>query len=923
MNTFFDPHSHKLGVRDRILLYVARIVERYPGRIIAYGILSALLCAVYSYQNLTFQTGRNDLVSKGLKYNQNFKNCREEFGNYDGLIVVAKGEKPDRLKEYMEILGARINKDPAHFKDVFYKIDTDYFNDKLFLFLKEKEIRDVFKKLKENEEMVSRLNEEPGLENLFRQINFKISEAMVGHLVSGLLDSGKEEGKAESEPADLGLLNNILRQMKERLDGNGNYKTPWTGFLGKKGGIAEKDGYFSSANKKIFMMTVNPIKNKESFASAKAPIYKLRNHIAALRADFPDIEAGVTGAAALETDEMIDSQIDNAKAGLIALLGVTLAFIFAFRGIVKPILATLALIVSVCWTLGFTTLAIGHLNVISAVFFSILIGLGIDYGVHILMRYEEERIKKSSSIEVALEVAIRGTGKGILVGALTMALSFYVMVFADFKGIVELGIITGSGVLLCLVAMLTFLPAMLVAMDRRHVREGLFNLFQRPDVTLHLNFLKFLLRFPAAVLAVGVLGAAYSIFLINDVKFDYNLLHLQNKGTESVRFEMEIINNAERSTWYGAMIVDSMDEARRLKKELEKLPTVGDIQSIFSVYPDGQGEKIQMVRSERDSLPRFPPPTLGGMEEVDADKLKKVLKKINFKLREEEGSWAPGQKPEEGSLQEAKMLLEEVMGKLEAQGEGAEGLLAAYQDRLFTDYADKFSTLQESLDPTPIEIEGLPSPIKDRFIGKTGKYLLQIFPKEFIWDREPMDRFITELRTLDPEVTGLAVQASESAKRMKDGYVQGGIYALITIVLITFLSFKKPKDAILAMVPFSIGFIWLIGLMELFDLRFNLANLIILPLITGIGIDNGIHIVERYHEGDIDDPISIIFLSTGKALFLCSFNNMIGFGSLMVSRHYGIFSIGLLLTLGVLSVLVASCTLLPVLLRLSEKKRIS
>ena len=923
MKTFSDPHPHKLGIRDRLLLYVARIVEKYPSRVIAYGALSALLCAVYSYQNLTFHTGRNDLVSKGLIYKQNFDNYREEFGNYDGLIVVAKGEKPDRLKEYMEILGARINKDPAHFKDVFYKIDTDYFKDKLFLFLKEKEIKDVFKKLKENEEMVARLNEEPGLVNLFRQINFKISEAMVGHLVSGLLGSDKEEEEAESEPADLSLLNNLLRQMKEWLDGNGNYKTPWTGFLGKQGGVAEKDGYFSSANKKIFMMTVNPVKKKDSFASAKEPIYTLRKHIAALRADFPDIEAGVTGAAALETDEMIDSQIDNTKAAVIALLGVTLAFIFAFRGIVKPILATLALIVSVCWTLGFTTLAIGHLNVISAVFFSILIGLGIDYGVHILMRYEEERIKKASPIEVALEVAIRGTGKGILVGALTMALSFYVMVFADFKGIVELGIITGSGVLLCLVAMLTFLPAMLVAMDRRHVREGLFNLFQRPDVTLHLHFLHFLLRFPAVVLVIGALGAAYSIFLIGEVKFDYNLLNLQNKGTESVKFEMEIINNAERSTWYGAMVVDSMDEARRLKKELEKLPTVGDIQSIFSVYPDGQEEKIQQVRAEKDSLPRFSPPTLGGMGEVNADKLKKVLKKINFKLREEGETWAPGQKPEEGSLQEAKMLLEEVMAKLEAQGGGAEGLLAAYQGRLFADYADKFSTLEKSLDPTPIEIEGLPNPIKDRFIGKTGKHLLQIFPKEFIWDREPMDRFIAELRTLDPEVTGLAVQASESAKRMKDGYVQGGLYALITIVLITFLSFRKPKDAILAMVPFSIGFIWLIGLMEAFDLRFNLANLIILPLITGIGIDNGIHIVERYHEGDIDDPISIIFLSTGKALFLCSFNNMIGFGSLMVSRHYGIFSIGLLLTLGVASVLVVSCTVLPVLLRLSEKKRIS
>ncbi|MBI5187226.1 MAG: MMPL family transporter [Nitrospinae bacterium] len=922
MKTFPGPTRNKLGVRDKLLLCLARMVERHPVKIIVFCVLLSIISVVYTYKNLTFQTGRNELVSQDLRYNQNFKKYREEFGNYDGLIVVAKGEDPDRLKEYMDVLGAEIQTDPAHFMDIFYKIDTGYFKDKLFLFLKEKEIKDLFGKLKENEDMISRLNEEPGLENLFRQINFKISEAMVGHLVSGLMDSGKEEGEEKSSPADLSLLNNLLRQMKERLDGNKNYKSPWTGFLNKQEEAAEKDGYFSSENKKIFMMTVNPVKKKGSFTSAKEPLYILRDRIAALRADFPDIEAGVTGVAALETDETVDSQSDNTKATIISLIGVTLAFIFAFRGIVKPLLATIALVASICWTLGLTTLFIGHLNLISAVFLSILIGLGIDYGVHILMRYEEERLKKSSSIEVALEAAIRGTGKGILVGALTMALSFYTMVFADFRGIVELGIIAGSGVLLCLAAMLTFLPAMLVAVDRKHVREGLFNVFDRPDVTLHLDFLKFLLRFPVAVLVAGGLWAAYSGLLINKVKFDFNLLRLQNKGTESVRFEQEIINNAERSTWYGAITADSIDQARGLKKELEKLSTVGDIESVFSVYPEGQEEKIQLVRAERGSIPSFPPPARGELNEVNTDDLKKTLKKISFKLREEGGTWAPGQKPEEGSIREAKMLMEEVTAKLEGLGAGAAPLLAAYQKRLFVDYEDKFSTLEKSMDPSPIELEELPKPIKDRFIGKTGKYLLQIFPREFIWDKEPLDRFIADLRTLDPDVTGLAVQSSESAARMKDGYVQGGVYAFIAIVLITFLSFSKPKDALLSMVPFSVGFIWLIGLMEVFDLRFNLANLVILPLITGIGIDNGIHIVERYHEGDVDDPVSIIFLSTGKALFLCSFNNMIGFGSLMVSRHYGIFSIGLLLTLGIGSVLLASCTVLPVLIRLFEKKKI-
>lgn len=912
-------------MRDRVLLAISHMVKEHAGKVIFFNIFLAVISVIYALGNLQFQTGRTELISPHLEYRKNFKKFRAEFGDYDGLIVVAKGRDPERLKQFMDVLGFKLKNDPAHFMDVFYKIDTEYFNDKMFLFLDEKEISEVFDKLKENEGLITGLNDELGLVNLFRQINYKISRAMVGHLVSGLLDSKEETDKKEdSSPMDLGLINNILRQMNDQLNGTNSFKSPWTSFLNKenKKGSRE-DGYLSSPNNRIFLMTINPIEDTRSFSLAKKSVEILRERIAALHSEFPDVDAGVTGVAALESDEMIATQKDTVKASFVALIAVTLAFIFAFRGIVRPLLAMIALVSSLCWTLGWTTFFIGHLNVISVVFVTILIGLGIDFGIHLIMRYEEERKRNGSSVEEAMDKAIRGTGKGILVGALTTALAFFTMAFADFLGIVELGIIAGSGVLLSLASMLVFLPAMLFVLERTDFEEKYLKVWRRPDVVLHFDLLEQLLNFPKVVLFVGGLAALSSIYWISVQDFDYNLLKLQNESTESVQYEMDIIKNAERSAWYGAIVADSLEEARRLKKELKKLPTVGDVNSILSVYPENQEKKITLVREEKKKMPELYIPEEAIEKGVNLKRLVKALKKINFKLREDKDTWAPGEKPDETSLKKTKELIGAVLDKLGESGEKSERPLSLYQNRLFTDYTDKFSRLMESMDPSPIQPDALPKPLRDRFVGKTGKYLLQVYPKENIWDREPMDRFLSDLRSLDPAATGLAVQASESSRLMKEGYFQGGLYALITIVFITLLSLKSIRNAFLAMSPLFVGFLWLGGLMTFFELQFNLANLVILPLIIGIGVDSGVHIVARYQEGDIDDPVSIIFQSTGKAIFLSSVTTMIGFGSLMVANHYGIFSIGLLLTLGVGSCLVASTTVFPLLLRLSEKKRIS
>jgi hypothetical protein len=213
-----------------------------------------------------------------------------------------------------------------------------------------------------------------------------------------------------------------------------------------------------------------------------------------------------------------------------------------------------------------------------------------------------------------------------------------------------------------------------------------------------------------------------------------------------------------------------------------------------------------------------------------------------------------------------------------------------------------------------VTLADVPKQLRERFVSADGKkFLLQIYPKKNVWEKEAQEEFIQQLRRVDPDVTGSPVIGYESIRAMKEGYIEGGVYAFIAIVIVTFCALRRIQDTLLAMLPLTLGIVWTAGLMWLFNLQFNLANLVAVPLIIGIGVENGIHILHRFREEGEGGP-TLVAGSTGQAVALFSLTTMIGFGSLMVARYYGIFSMGLLLTVAVGSVLVASLTVLPLLL---------
>ena len=256
-----------------------------------------------------------------------------------------------------------------------------------------------------------------------------------------------------------------------------------------------------------------------------------------------------------------------------------------------------------------------------------------------------------------------------------------------------------------------------------------------------------------------------------------------------------------------------------------------------------------------------------------------------------------------------------MLAKLDAAGAPAASALGQLQSDLYRDFADKLASFRRNLDPRPVALGEVPPEVRLRYVGKSGRYLIRVQPAVDIWEQESATRFVTELRTVDPAVTGPPVTAFEAIRLIRRGYLEGTLYALALVSAVTLLILRSIRDTVLALVPLLLGVLWALGLMDAFGLSFNMANVWAVPLVIGIAAEFGLNIYVRFIEGrDTGGPP--LAQSTVMSVVLNGLTTIAGFASLMVARHQGIFGLGLLLTIGASVSLITSLAVLPVLIRL-------
>lgn len=893
---------------SRFLFAIEHFAYRYSLLVIAASLILAILSLWVTSQKLTFKTGRGDLVAKGLPYVKLYKNYRAQFEDLSGMVVVVEGETPADMSGFAEALEKKLQAQPHLFSKVVYKIDTSYFRSRFLLYLDQYELETLTRKLEDHQDFLESVNIAPGLHPLLSSINAEISSGMVDSLLTDFLGGEEESEENIEDEADLRLLIRLLEEMIRFLTGETSYRSPWQALF--KGGdeSLREQGYMVSKNGELLFVLIVPNDDETSFTGYKNAVEQVRQVIAETRKDFPGVTVGLTGEDVISSDEMVTTQSDVETASKIALVGVALLFVIAYQGLVKPLLAVFCLLLGLSWTMGFTALTIGHLNILSVVFTTILIGLGIDFGIHILERFKEER-QQGNEILPALQKTLQGTGEGNFAGAITTAIAFGAMVLTDFIGIVELGWIAGWGILFCMVAMLLVLPALITVEEKwrkpSYTKTKSTTAKQRGWVDKLFDHYYLII----GVCTVLVLIASLSL---KDLRFDYNLLNLQAKGTEAVQYEMKILESAGRSAWSAAILADSFKEIQEKERQLKALPTVVRVESISAVIPDNQEEKAQIIRENLVPLLRDL-----EVEPADVDfswkALNKTLKGIQFKLQGREGDDLDPVQVAGNRVRSFREQSQKMAPNL------AEKRLQNFSQLLFVDYRSLMEELKANADVKLVKLEEIPETLRKRYISQKGKYVAHIFPSVDVWDLDERKKYLDDLRSVDLNVTGTAIHMFESTRLMTEGYVNGGLYAMTAIIIYVFFLFRNLRTVFFVLLPVLVGSIWTIGIMELIGLKLNMANLVILPLILGIGVVNGIHITHRYREEE-DKHTSILGKSTGQAVLLSSLTTMIGFGSMMVANHYGVFSLGMVLTLGVFNCLIASVTFLPALLKLSTAK---
>jgi hopanoid biosynthesis associated RND transporter like protein HpnN len=899
--------SKKLHAEELFKLLV-RMALRHPIGVIGVAVLGVMFSLFLSTTRLEFYTSHLDLVSSANRYKQLDEAFSREFDDVPERVIVAiRSQDAEQAKAFATALAARWHHDPS-IDNVLYRIPLESLRDKALLYLSYDEIATLQQKLGQHQDMLSEFAALPTLENLLTLVNRATTEALVDHLFTGFLAGEKPEGA----PLDLTFLLTLLRQLNRGLDPQQPYHSLWQELLASA--TASQDGFLWSDDKQLLFVLANPKADAGELDRFRTAVQRIRQDVRELQQAYPNIEVGITGKAVLQTDEMSAAQRDMTIATVVSLVGVAVLFVAFFRGVVRPGLVIVTLMIGVGWSLGFTTLTIGHLNIFTIVFVPMLIGLGIDStGIHFLTHYEAERAA-GKDVRQALEHTFVGTGPGIVTATLTTATAFYALVLSDFLGLRELGFITGSGLILILLATFTCLPALLVLEERwRGARTPVSKTWYAEERG---GSVERLYRYPWAILTASAVFVILSLLALSKIGTDFNLLRLQSERNESVIWAQRIFESTKRSVLTGELMANSVEEVARKAAALSRLPSVEKVDSVLSVLPAEQERKLALLQELRPLLADIAIQS-AETEAVDIAALRATLQRLNAKLEgRDQGDQAPPEEASQQDLLQAQQLIEQFLRHTQQLPQAeTQQALSIFQQALRRDLADKLAILWRNLEAEPLTIRDLPQELQARYVGKTGKFRLFVFPAENVWEPQPLARFVKDLQAVDADALGAPVTNFEYIETIKEGYNKASMYAMAGIVFLTLLMVRGALRSVLALVPLLVGSVWTLGMMALFGVQFNMANLLFLPLIIGIGIDNGVHIVHSFQATEKYEGESVpLARSTAKAIALAALTTIVGFGSLMLSSHRGIYSLGLLVALGVGSVFIASLTTLPSLL---------
>lgn len=943
-------------MRKKIYLFIADLVTKHNKKtLLAILFLTAVM--FYFSMGLGIKNRLADMLPSNLPQVKSFNNIIEDFTS-DAVIMISinsasKNER--RMIEAAEYIGGEmavmnhikpsggqelslfqrwkifkgeypvegVRYDTINFiKRVDIKLDTEFF-------LKHGAIIQKHKDLKNFTDMYRELE----FKDLLKNINSSFEQEFVND--SENLSSLDGEAKAVT---GLNNVYNFISSLNNYIDDRDPEKVRESV---KKFIIG--DEYYFSPDRTMLLMELMPSVSTDDFDNLLIMSRIATERMKSIQQKFPDLKFGLAGTPIIGLQEQDAVLRDFGWTTILALIIVMIIMLGSFRSWRNPFNSILTLIVSIIVTAGIFAVTLQYLNTMSAAFGVMLVGLGIDYAIHFLTGYKDAA-DQGDDPEKAIKTMFLTVGNGVFTGAVTTAAVFFILIIIGFRAFSEMGFAMGLGITIAMIMMFILLPALIIRDSRKQnkskkndeTRAKSFRIKLFPFIIgiMQFRFMENIGKlsknkyYIVFILASSITVTVFSIYGAYRLEYEYDMTRLEPKGMPAIEAQEKIIEKLEISPDFAMFSESNIDSVRskvaKLKKLADRTDLIGRIEAVTEFFePENEQRKnIELLADFRKNISN-------SGSDFQADE-KNVAEIVNELQRLHDNFVEIGELSIAGSGEKNKIIAktDEIVGKTDEESkilliknklelsDNSEEIINGFQ-RAYIPELKKI--MFDITDTTIVTYENIPEDIRERYANKTtGNMLVSIYPKSNIWEERNLRKFYEQTSLIDDSITGMPIIMLIFIDLIKVKGMESVLWGLLIIILVLLVDFRSVKYTAIALIPLILGMIWMLGIMYLFGMKLNINNFMALPIIIGIGIDDGVHMLHRYKvEGR--NSMDKVTRFTGKAVLLTSLTTIIGFGSVATASHRGLASMGLVLVIGVSTCFITSAFLLPAIISLKDK----
>lgn len=838
---------------------------RRMGAVLTFTVLVlAGLAGYYAATNLKVNTDTSSMLDPSLPFQQRAAELRDAFPEMKtDVIVLVRAPTLDETDAYVGALREFVLARPDDFTAVFAPSHEQFFRENGLLYLSESEL----------ESRLTQMSKASGL-----------IETLIKSPTTGTFLSTLAENDELADRSDLGreTLQQLYAELGDVVEASLQGKRrpfSWMGAL-------DQNANEKTAHSRLLYAT--PELDFARLQPAKGAIEALRVETERLNAQFGGrVETYITGDPALRMEELEAVTTGIGLSFLLSFILVTFLLLICYRSVAMSVLTLVGLIITLTFTSAFAAAFVGELNLVSVAFTVLLIGLGLDFGIHVLLHIQERRAAGQDN-QQALRGAMHDVGPALALAGPTTALAFLSFVPTKFDGIAQLGIIAGAGVIIALLVTITFAPSALSLLKGRPRQTS------SGRVRAIFNGIA---KVSGPVAIITILLGALALLLMPQVRFDADQMALRNPAAPSVQGFNLLFDDPQTVPYRLTRLVDTQVEAIAAANHVSDLETVDAVRSLPDFVPEDQDTKLELIDFAAGTLVFALDAQPGSVEGPPAkDGAAHLKARLDTAYVSGPGARLGGLLADIGQSEKTYALLEE---------------------NIFAFWPQLVDQLRTGMNADYVEIETLPDALRARYLSEGGKWRVDILPKADVRDFGALDEFVSEVEAIVPDLAGGAYQSRKAGETISNAMLQATSIAFALIAVFLWLLVRRLLSVILILFPLALAAVLTAATGVILNIPFNYANVIVLPLLIGIGVDSGIHLVMRHKQ--VASGEGVYATSTPRAVLFSALTTVASFGSLMLSPHRGTASMGELLSIAVAFTLICTLIVLPAAFRFEEK----